>query len=298
MKVVLLFILFCLCQCVQFQQGLDLAEARKNIVLSFAAYCPTATISGWNCYWCNSTKNVDVLLAEMNTITNTLSYVALSEYQGKPRIYVVFRGTVETSIANWWEDLDVNLIAPYLDQPSVLVHQGFYLSWQSIKPQVLQAIALGQKTCNCNDITFSGHSLGGGMAVLAAMDFYRETTIKANVTTLGCPRVGNPDFANYFNATLGALSTRMVNKADIVPHIPLQSEGYHHVRTEYWFKNGTENYLQCNGSGEDPSCSDSLFLIQTTINDHMTYLQIPLSDGYPFNCGGPNAGQPAQIILE
>jgi len=275
------------CDGVLLNSGLDMDEARKNIVLAFAAYCPVDQINSWNCYWCNNQASVDVLMVEMNTSTNTLAYVAISNFQGNPRIYVVFRGTVESSLTNWWEDLDVTKMPVYSDQPSVLVHQGFYKSWISLKPQVMSAISQGLASCNCKDITFAGHSLGGGMAVLAAMDYYRQTGIKPNVTTLGCPRVGNKAFASYFNSTLGAMSTRMVNKADIVPHIPLTSEGYSHERTEYWFKNGTEIYLQCNASGEDPNCSNSLNFLNWSIKDHSTYLQIPLQNGYPFACGGP-----------
>jgi len=196
---------------------------------------------------------------------------------------------VENSTKNWWENLDFVKIRTYPDQPTVQVHAGFVAAWQSVKSQVMQAIMFSQQKCNCKDITFTGHSLGGAMAVLAAMDFYRSYNIVPNITTFGCPRIGNTAFSNYFNATIGSYSARIVNMNDIVPHVPLESQGFHHVKTEYWFKNGTLSYITCNGSGEDPNCADdNVFL--WSITDHMTYQQIPISAGYPHNCGGPSTG--------
>jgi len=270
--------------------SLDLVETRFNIVLAFAAYCPPDQINSWNCYWCNTNNMsdpVNVLMVDSNYITNTLAYVAISTYQGKPHIYVVFRGTVSSSFTNWWLNLDIQKVPPYPDQPAVYVHAGFYSDWLSLKSQVMNSISQAQQSCNCTNITFTGHSLGGALAELAAVDFYRQTNIIPTVTTMGCPRTGNRAYYDYFSNTIGQ-SNRIVNRYDIVPHIPLLIHGYHHVPTEYWFEDGTSAYIQCDGSGEDPTCSNTCFLLWS-IQDHLTYLNIPLANGISYSCGGEAA---------
>ena len=48
--------------------------------------------------------------------------------------------------------------------------------------------------------------------------------------TFGQPRVGNVAYADYFKSILPEY--RVVHYADIVPHLPLEAMGFHHVPTE------------------------------------------------------------------
>lgn len=69
------------------------------------------------------------------------------------------------------------------------------------------------------------------------MDLYQRisTLDKSNlfIYTVGCPRVGNPTFANYVENT-GITFSRSVNNRDIVPHVPSESFGYLHPGVEAW----------------------------------------------------------------
>jgi hypothetical protein len=57
----------------------------------------------------------------------------------------------------------------------------------------------------------------------------------------------------------------------------LQIMGFQHVATEVWYQENNVDYQVCNGSGEDPSCSDSL-LAPISIPDHLNYLGVQLSE--------------------
>eukprot|EP00755_Sulcionema_specki_P024945 Sspe_Gene.82218::Locus_53875_Transcript_1_2_Confidence_0.400_Length_1173::g.82218::m.82218 len=87
----------------------------------------------------------------------------------------------------------------------------------------------------------------------------------------GCPRVGNTAFAGWYMKTVTHSEYRMVHDKDIVPHLPLEDMGFHHVGREVWeMKNKT--YVMCDGSGEDPTCSDSI--IGDSVSDHLSYMEV------------------------
>ena len=46
--------------------------------------------------------------------------------------------------------------------------------------------------------------------------------------------------------------------------------------SQVWYNEASSSYQVCDGSGEDPNCSDSL-LLPDSISDHLTYLGIPIS---------------------
>lgn len=50
----------------------------------------------------------------------------------------------------------------------------------------------------------------------------------------------------------------MINYKDIVPHLNIRELGYHHVAREVFIEvpESTTDYKICDGSGEDPTCSD------------------------------------------
>ncbi len=84
----------------------------------------------------------------------------------------------------------------------------------------------------------------------------------------------------------------MVHYHDIVPHLPFTDLGYHHVPTEIWqITNSSQHrYLVCNGSGEDPNCSDSVPSIHWNPKDHDIYMDVPNN-----NCGQGEVLIPTKI---
>lgn len=116
-------------------------------------------------------------------------------------------------------DLLVNLDVRLADwERGGKVHSGFQRAleevWEELAPRI-DALAAGGRT-----IWFTGHSLGGALAVLAA-DRYGTG---GRLYNFGCPRVGDAEFADGFRVT----AYRVVNHRDIVARIPPEGV-YRHV---------------------------------------------------------------------
>lgn len=47
------------------------------------------------------------------------------------------------------------------------------------------------------------------------------------IHTFGCPRVGNEDFSMYLKSRVPSI-VRVIHNRDIVPHVPLQTQNFHH----------------------------------------------------------------------
>ena len=142
-------------------------------------------------------------------------------------IYISFRGTesfkdvmIDTSISKQTIAYD-NSTSP------IRVHKGFYDAYLSVRQVVLDLVG---KNYEFGDKFFiSGHSLGGALALICALDIkYHFDFIDENelfVVTLGQPRVGNESFCNSTNRRLPNYF-RFRNGNDIVPTFP--KFGYEH----------------------------------------------------------------------
>jgi hypothetical protein len=87
----------------------------------------------------------------------------------------------------------------------------------------------------------------------------------------GCPRTGDVNFAQYLTQKVKSIR-RVIHNRDIVPHVPLVNQNYHHPAYEIWFDEDMNTYKICNDSGEDPNCSSSLYP-NYSILDHISYWQ-------------------------
>lgn len=82
-------------------------------------------------------------------------------------------------------------------------------------------------------VVFSGHSLGGALATLAAVQFAKQyPDITVTCVTFGSPRVGNGSFAEMFNKCCKG-SYRFVNEDDPVPMGPTPLR-FTHVKGGKW----------------------------------------------------------------
>jgi len=80
-------------------------------------------------------------------------------------------------------------------------------------------------------VLVTGHSRGGAMATLAALDLAKDG-VKTDLITFGAPRVGNTQFSQYADKTLKGLNMRVTYKDDVVTGIPSQAIGYRHSGQE------------------------------------------------------------------
>jgi len=256
---------------------------RQLTVYSYAASCRQG-LNNWTCFWCTYLPNlppVDVaVVVESNGIYGTFGYVGNSQNS----IVIGYRGS--ESISNWIHDLDF-FMTPYPGVPSVSVHEGFLSAYLQVQQTVQNTVRALRNKYPSMPILITGHSLGAALSVLCAFDLVTSGIVPSSmisVVNIGEPRVGDLAFATAFNNAIGS-ATRIVNQRDLVPHVPPQFFLFHHHATEIWFPTNYTGYIVCNGSGEDPNCSNSLEYWDPA--DHEWYLGIyaHMAQALAANCG-------------
>lgn len=131
--------------------------------------------------------------------------------------YLAFRGTESTNPRDWMVD------ARFRPRPGALgsVHSGFDLALDEIWAEVASDLA-----GDVRPLTITGHSLGGGLAILAAARLVAAGSSPAAVYVFGCPRPGLRDFRDAYDRSLKNLTHRVVNHIDIVTRVALLVQGY------------------------------------------------------------------------
>lgn len=146
--------------------------------------------------------------------------------------------------------------------PGARIHSGFLLSWISVFVLVLSIVRSQVASHPDYSIVTMGHSLGGSLALLAAITL-RQTFPDSKIRTYsyGAPRTGNRIFSEYVNETFGKDAFRVVHSNDGVPTMIPTKLGYHHHGIEYWQHASPPSEattVECNGDGEDSACSASI----------------------------------------
>eukprot|EP01129_Flabellula_baltica_P012080 TRINITY_DN539_c0_g2_i1.p1 TRINITY_DN539_c0_g2~~TRINITY_DN539_c0_g2_i1.p1 ORF type:complete len:305 (-),score=61.74 TRINITY_DN539_c0_g2_i1:45-959(-) len=256
------------------------SEAKNMTLLAFTTYCgATGVNEDWDCFWCKKMPQFQFVDSWNNPDTNTFGYVGILGND----IVIAWRGTVITDITNWANNFKF-IPVPYMNNNTMKVHTGFLKSYLGVYPQFKNAVRKAQSICPTCQVKVTGHSLGGALAVLSAMDVSDILNISSSdirLITLGMPRVGNSNFADYVSTKVSE-SWRLVNQRDIVPHVPPKFLGFRHPGTEVWVQE-SGNYLICDGSGEDPHCSNSKSPFFTAF-DHLAILGIDSVDGKRYGC--------------
>eukprot|EP01062_Namystynia_karyoxenos_P037985 TRINITY_DN2761_c0_g1_i1.p1 TRINITY_DN2761_c0_g1~~TRINITY_DN2761_c0_g1_i1.p1 ORF type:complete len:387 (+),score=102.20 TRINITY_DN2761_c0_g1_i1:84-1163(+) len=253
----------------------DLEQAaRRRMHEAYASYCPIPNIQAWDCKWCKQLGPHNVTATVFNDTTDAQAYVAYAP--GPPsRIVIAFRGTSATDIKNWI--LNVKFLpvsVPWLPV-QLQVHRGFLEAYESVRAVVLQGLQKAQAMCPSCEIHVTGHSLGGAQAALCATDLAQSFKKTPMVFTFGCPRVGDPNFVSWYRSNIHEKETtyRMVHKNDIVPHVPTNDMGFHHLPREIWqTADGEGHYTMCDNGGEDHTCSWGVSVTSYSVNDHFGYM--------------------------
>ncbi|MCK7625528.1 lipase family protein [Streptomyces sp. RS10V-4] len=100
------------------------------------------------------------------------------------------------------------------------VHHGFAAVLEAVWPQVRTAL----EECGGGGraVFFTGHGLGGALAMLAAarLHFEDPRVTADGVYTFGQPRTCDPGLAREFSTAFAGRTYRFVNNGDIVPQLP------------------------------------------------------------------------------
>jgi hypothetical protein len=99
-------------------------------------------------------------------------------------------------------------------------------------PTVVNALATLPFPQPASSLTICGHSLGGALVTLLALDVAANTIFQnPTVYTYASPRTGDPLFASTYNQVVKN-SFRIANRLDLVPKLPLPPV-YEHVNKFY-----------------------------------------------------------------
>ncbi len=112
------------------------------------------------------------------------------------------------------------------------VHRGFATGFDSVSQEIFLAVFKMAKGRHEPRIWIVGHSLGGALAILCAMEFWECSRSVAGVYTFGQPRVGDRKFCRTYDSRLKEVTFRIVNENDLVPRTPFLHWGYRHCGQE------------------------------------------------------------------
>jgi triacylglycerol lipase len=216
--------------------GYDRTNARAMVDFSNIAYKPEPTILRELSRRGFSSQNVRCFDQE-----GTQAFAAVSD----KALIVAFRGT-EIDLNDIYADIN----AKWQEGLYGKVHKGFYDALECVWRDI--SGFLDDHSVDSLPVWFTGHSLGGALAVLAAAKQIKRKGTVSGVYTFGGPRCGNTTFANTFNARFSH-ACRFVYEEDIVTRIPPRSlfgrSQYRHVGDLFHIKGGR---VYKKGRVEDP----------------------------------------------
>jgi predicted lipase len=172
--------------------------------------------------------DVEPVFVESQDNGFTDTQVAILNQLNSDRLYIVFRGS-DKSI-DWISNFQLRQqIYPYADGNSeVKFHQGFMTAYFAVRQALLDAMDKfeGQR------VIVTGHSLGGALATIAALDLQYNLGSKHDLSfevyTFGAPRVGNRAMVESYNGRIPN-SDRLIYGWDIVTRVPRTWQGFDHV---------------------------------------------------------------------
>jgi predicted lipase len=148
-------------------------------------------------------------------------------------VVIAIRGTEGT--LEWIHDAEfLQVPCPFLVGAGH-TEDGFTAMYESLRTgadadsaSVVSALATLKFPRSVSSMTICGHSLGGAVATLLALDVAANTAFNnPSVYTYGSPRVGDSLFASTFDQVVKN-SYRVANRLDIVPTLPPPVD-YDHV---------------------------------------------------------------------
>lgn len=127
------------------------------------------------------------------------------------------------------------------------VHTGFYTSWLNTRPYVVPHLNLLKQKYPEYQLHLVGHSLGGAVAALAALEL-EGAGWRTIITTFGEPMIGNQGLRKFLDGAFGLDEgahadvkrryRRVTHIGDPVPLLPLREWGYRSHAGEIYIGKG------------------------------------------------------------
>jgi hypothetical protein len=227
--------------------------------LSGAAYDSAASIESWSCSYCHKYPFEDPKVFS-NAVGGIQGFTGFSK--GFNAIIVVFRGS--NNIQNWILNIGTTR-SSYSLCSNCAVHSGFLSGYNLVASSVRNAVQTLKAKYRTARLIVTGHSLGGALAILCTADLKNLFGTVDLTYTFGQPRVGNQAFANWFQATHPNIY-RLIDYADIVPHLPPSNLGFLHSSHQVWYQRGMISYQLCDP--EAATCANSIGTTNYSTDDH------------------------------
>lgn len=130
----------------------------------------------WTCTACRLHPNAEILRFHNDT-ENTSGYVAYDPDLDK--IIVAFSGTHVDGVQSWANNVNPALVD--YPCPNCQVHEGFLAAYAAMAPEIISHLAYALSKAPSADVWVTGHSLGGALASLAALDLVVNHTLSVQV---------------------------------------------------------------------------------------------------------------------
>lgn len=145
-----------------------------------------------------------------------------------------------------------------------------FLSLNTLVPHIREVVR-AHPTFN---IYFTGHSLGGAIAVLAALDLYSHdpsTGSRISVYTLGSPRIGNLGFHQHVQTLPFAHQIFSIRRlGDPIGSTPPRKMGYVYTGEQFLLNGDHISRCRVDGPGSESSeCNSPNFIPR--ISRHHSY---------------------------
>jgi hypothetical protein len=182
------------------------------------AVCDLGDILAFNCSACgNRTAGFFTSWAVESDRYDVQVFVGFDT--ARDMIVVSFRGS--KTLANWINDMRfAHVDTPFPECSGCFLHKGFITSYDSIAVPLFVAVGQLRAQYNTSSLMVTGHSLGGALAQLAALDLTIHdefAVLSPKLYTFGSPRIGNNNFQLYMQSK--TLGWRVVNQHDLVPQV-------------------------------------------------------------------------------
>ena len=142
--------------------------------------------------------------------------ISFSIFKEQHTFYIAFRGTANTS--NWL--LDFSYLKVYDKNLNVYLHKGYKKASEELF-NYLSSLFLN-KMFKDFEFVFTGHSMGGALAIILGLWFAQYGLDVINIITFGSPKITNKNGAKLLseNALVKNGLVRVINDKDIVNLLP------------------------------------------------------------------------------